>query len=264
MTAPGDSSEPTRGVVARNWPGTGTAEARALYSGVGSMLSLVNLLLDLAMKHDYFMHVAEIPGERLNELHGTTPEKLATTAPGPTLRHIKANLQVLQQMIVARLMDEFSTYLVDLLRAVLRARPELLRSNEQVRVDHVLRFASMEELREDLIERKVQDLSYKGYADLEEWWSDRIGVPLVPSDKSRDALVLLLELRNAIVHNRGRAGARYLRTVNPTGVAIGEPIVISESYVNNALGFVIALVKDIDRAVAEKYKLPLQSWREHA
>jgi hypothetical protein len=148
MTVRDNPSELPPDVARPNWPPTGTAEARALYSGVAKMLSLVNLLWDLAMKHDYFIHVAELPDQRLDELYGTTPQKLATTNPGPTLRHIKANLQVLLQMILARLMDELSTYLVELIRAVLRARPELLRSNEQVRVDHVLRFGSMEELRE--------------------------------------------------------------------------------------------------------------------
>jgi hypothetical protein len=122
----------------------------------------------------------------------------------------------------------------------------------------------LENSHEDLIERKVQELSYKGYSDLEEWWKDRIGVPLVPSDKSRAALALLLELRNAIVHNRGRAGARYMRTVNPTGVTIGEQIIVSESYVNNALGFVTGVVSELDHAVAEKYQLPMQAWQHNA
>jgi hypothetical protein len=141
-----------------------------------STLSLFHFVVQLTLQSDYIAFVAREVLEERNTPKDLTPEDLASKNPGPRTKFIRNKSQALLQMILTRVVDGFNTYMSEIIRAALRARPEVLRSQEQVRLDYLLKFTSLDELREDRVDRKVLELGYKGFHDLDEWCQSRLGI----------------------------------------------------------------------------------------
>src|SRR6266511_3891545 len=79
---------------------------------------------------------------------------------------LRSNRHLVLQMAVQRSVDNYLTYLSELLALLFRTRPETLRSSETVPLEEVLRHMSMDELIAALAERRVERLAYLGMADL--------------------------------------------------------------------------------------------------
>ena len=95
-------------------------------------------------------------------------------------------------MFVARLVDNFQKYLVDLIREILRSRPAMLSTKQQaISLEDVLKHGSIEGLVHDVIERRVNTLSYDGFADLQKWCAER-GIQIKVAPSKRDAVVELI------------------------------------------------------------------------
>jgi len=82
----------------------------------------------------------------------------ASSAPDERLR-FSTHEPLLQEMVVVRFVDNFLCYLGELLALIFGTRPETLRSSEQERIDFVLQYDSMDELRAALAEKRVERLA---------------------------------------------------------------------------------------------------------
>lgn len=174
---------------------------------------------------------------------------------GPYGVTLKKYSQPFLQMLVCRLVDNFSTYLSEVIREVLHAKPEILRSGEQVRVDYVLKFSSLEELTADLIDRKVADLSYRGFAELEKWFTEKLGVSLVDSESRRRDLIEVIETRNVFVHNRGIVGPKYCRNVPDSPFSLGQARTVDLDYLIHAFTVLVGGGHTLDERLGAKYSL---------
>jgi hypothetical protein len=192
---------------------------------------LFHFIIDQAMYGDFVQHTAkaalaplelDINDPRLNDnsdLH-ITPAKLLETNPGPRIKALRRVRQELLELFLASATNNFQTYVVSILREVLRKQPKILRERKQtVTIEYVLQFESIGGLTNDLIEGKVNSLSFEGFNALQEWCSEKV-IPLaVPKDIS-ETVVELIATRNTIVHNRGHE--KYLRTVKNSKFRRGE------------------------------------------
>jgi len=192
----------------------------------------------------------------------TTPVELAEKNPGPGIRFLRKNLQDLLQMLFSRQVESFESYLADVLREALRSHPELLRSREEVRLDYVLRFASLEEMLQDLVDRKVADLSYLGLNKLSDWVEQHMAVKLIDDSSLVEVISEAIETRNCIVHNRGRVGAKYIRNVPNPRFAIDEIRLLDLDDLLHITSTIGLIVKRFDTLLAEKFGLQLLPYTE--
>ncbi len=237
-----------------------TAPGRHYFDYAFETLSLFHFVIDLSLHSDYAAFVAKEVLEYREAPEGLTPADLASKNPGPRTRFIRKRSQALLETILTRMVDGFNTYMSDIIRAVLWAKPEILRSQQQVRLDYVLKFASFEQLREDLVDRKVLDLGYKGFHDLDEWCQSRLGIASISADGASDELTELIETRNAISHARGRVGPKYLRLVPNSSFKLGEVRTLSVDYLYASARLLFNTVADIDKEIASKFGLSTSTY----
>jgi hypothetical protein len=205
------SPPPTRGTNALN------AYAHASMTDV----RFFSFICDTVISSDYVAHVARqaLDGVELKE---KKPSELAQSAPGMRTQFLRQNSQALLEMFISRLVDNFQKYLVDLIREILRSKPTMLSTKLQtMTLEDVLKHDSIEGLVHDVIERRVNTLSYDGFADLQKWCSER-GIQIKVAPSKRDAIVELISTRNIIAHNRGFVDERYLRSVKNTKFNVGD------------------------------------------
>lgn len=161
------------------------------------------------------------------------------------------------EIILCRGVDNFLSYVTQLLALIFRNKPEMLRSSERIKLDYILEHQSMEDLIHDLVERKVNDLSYQGMRKLNTSLAEQIGFQLIPDGQELDETVRIIESRNLIVHNRGIVNELYLMRVPNSNESLGKKLNLESDSIFDDLEFLSKKVISIDVNAAKKFSLPL-------
>lgn len=166
------------------------------------------------------------------------------------------NDEMLQELILTRTVDNFLCFLSDLLALIYKTKPQMLRSSEQERLDFVLNFESMDELRAAVAEKKVERLSYLGLRDLNDSLRGQMGFELFGSPKDLSEAAVLVEMRNICVHARGVVGATSARRFAEFKDLLGKRLDFSHERIRACRKFLENAVFDIDVRATEKFSLP--------
>lgn len=119
------------------------------------------------------------------------------------LEQLKKHSSVHSRNLTNGIVNAFQRYFSAIINAAALKRPEMLSSSQTVRVDDVLRFTRHKDLVAFIIDRKINELSYGGLADMEKYFDDRLGVRMFDDNRQRELLCLFVEVRNINVHNGG-------------------------------------------------------------
>jgi len=236
-------------------PASGTRACHAYFKDAGQSLGLLSFLTDAVLRADYMRHVAKKALEADESPRAESPAVLAETDPGPAVRHLRRQSQLLLELFLARLIDGFQCYLVELLREFLSAQPQILKSSQpSLSLEYALQFASMDDLITDVIGKKVSDMSYHGFEALKAWCLER-GVPIVLGPNDEPGLIEMIATRNVITHTRGLIDHKYLRAVPATKLALGARRPLSIDDLLHAVHVLNTAVVLTDTAVQQKFRL---------
>jgi hypothetical protein len=179
-------------------------------------------------------------------------------------RKLSLFYRLMTEMTLCRAVDNYLVYLTDLLSLIFRSRPESLRSGEEVSLDFVLAHATRSNLIKALVDRKVNQLSFYGMRALSQYLSKKLGFALFPKEADLDRAILLVEMRNLIVHGRGIVNETFVQRVVRSSFPRGTRLKFSINDVTTHIGFLNLSVADIERRAHEKfgvrlpYKIPSQ------
>ncbi len=176
------------------------------------------------------------------------------------LKGLMGCFDVLIQLIYCGVVDNYLSYVSEVLALIFRTRPETLRSGETERLDEILTYSTMEELISALAEKRVNHLSYQGMGELSKDLSSRLGFDLFPEADDMVRAVRIIEMRNLIVHNRGIISKRFLsKTPNFPG-KVGDSIDFEDAHRKQELfldiDFLAHSAADVDQRACVKFDLP--------
>jgi hypothetical protein len=238
-------------------PSEGTAAALAFVKAASADDRFFHFIIDTVLSGDYFAYIARQAIDGKQDYKGKTPTDLALTDPGPRTKFLRENSQALLEMFVARLVDNFQTYVVDIVREVLHCKPSILSTRQQsFTLEEILSYERIEDLVHDVVERKVNSLSYEGFEQLQRWCAER-GIEIKVPASNRTAVIELIATRNIIAHNRGAVDERYHRAVSATAFETGARRELNVDYQFEAAVMVIDIVVRTDEAIRTKFGLAL-------
>jgi len=239
------------------FPSIGTASSgeffRTLNHTLGVLFQLVNVSI--------FSDNAALVAKKLLDGHEDIPKGFNPFEPidstrGPFQSQLIKFSGDITEMVMARLSDNFTTYTSDIIRECLKAKPDALRSKESITVEQVLSFESIEELQEFVVDRKVNELSYLGFSKLAEWISNRFGISDLQKLPSHQAIALLIEIRNCVVHNRGCASRKYIEnSAHTEKIKLGEKLCITMDDITLAALATSEVVTYLDEELSVKFSL---------
>jgi hypothetical protein len=240
-------------VAPRGLPESGTVPLGNFIRAHLAEMKVLGFVGRLVLRSDEVRRVALealAEGERDPEKQAEYQEGLANERliQGEYLQH----RQIILEMTLVRAVDNFLTYLSEVLAAVFRIRPEMLRSGKQVRVDFVLEHTSMSELVDALAERTVDEASYLSLGDLADYFEGH-GLRLFPDSAALAQAVRIVESRNLVVHNRGVINERFVARVGEGSV--GHRLSLSTDSVFDDVDFLAASAQRIDAQAVGKYGL---------
>lgn len=163
---------------------------------------------------------------------------------------------LISEVIICRVVDNFLTFISDLLALIYKYRPEMLKCSEQERLDFILQFDSMDELRMAIAEKRVERLAYLGLRDLSDYLKTNMSFELFLSIESLNRAALLIEYRNLYVHNRGVVSQTSVRRFPELKKSFGKRITIDHTEVRPLRQFLENAVFCIDERAIKKFSLP--------
>ncbi len=243
-------------------PAAGTPAALDYYDVTNRSFRLLMFITGTVVSADYASWVLRkrLDGEDWHQI--SNPDELAQREPGVGTKKLRDQKQALLEMFFLRFVDSFQCYLVDLLRAVLKKQPRVLTSNQpSFSSEYFLQFGTMEELMNDIVESKINSLSYQGFTKLRRWCAER-GVSLSVRGDDADAIVELVATRNVITHSRGVIDEKYVRAVKNSRYNVGEVRRLDTDELIDCVTLLNRTVNQTDNAVATKYDLDQVSFAE--
>jgi hypothetical protein len=237
-------------------PPTGTQSCQQYFADSKASLALLGFVLDTIMVSDFTVAVAKQALEGPENLKIRSPGELAKTSPGPRTLHIRKNSQLFLELFLARLVDNFQCFIVAIIREVLNVQPRVLvNAQPSLSLEYVFQFQNLDELRSDVVESKVNDLSYQGFLKLKQWCVER-NIPIIVELDSEQRLIELISIRNIISHNRGIIDKKYLRTVLGSKFELGQRREITVDELFEAEALLNRVVAETDVAIQAKFGLP--------
>jgi hypothetical protein len=171
------------------------------------------------------------------------------------------------EMALSRSVDNFLSYVSDILTQAITTRPDLLKTQEQVTLEEVLHHASLEDFVRWAAERRVNQLSFKGLVDIAQYIEKRLGLTLHTTDEDWKSLKEAVAVRNIVVHRRAIADERFLWAMKGTTLTPGQKFSVPREMLAETMKCTMRIVRDFDMRVAAKFNLPLllsrdQGWHQ--
>ncbi len=166
------------------------------------------------------------------------------------------------QMAFSRVIDNTINYFKDILAEVIVKNPQILKTtNELERLDYILDFSNIDDLKKALAEKKISKLFYKGIDDIEKYFKDKLGIKLFKSEDDKQEFNRFVKQRNLIVHNRGRITNEFINDFPDFGQSVGYFFTFTFEDISRANLALNNLLCELDGEIAEKFKLDrIENW----
>ncbi len=161
--------------------------------------------------------------------------------------------KVLSRILFSSVVDNFETYLSDILFEIYLAKPETLKSDQMVKVEDVLNCVDIQDFITFWAKQKIGKLqkgSVKGFISENKQIKD-----LNIIDKAaEEEIEKILQIRHLYSHRNGIVDDKFLKYY-PTGFTIGTEHQQSTDEILNKLKYLSNVIDKIDKAAIQKYSL---------
>ncbi|PNQ74159.1 hypothetical protein BA950_15375 [Erythrobacter sp. SAORIC-644] len=160
---------------------------------------------------------------------------------------------IANSMMFARAVDNFQTFLVDLLLIVFDEHPHSF-FKKKIDISRVFEAGSIETLRREAIEREIGSLSYKNLSDLNGFVKSSTGCLLFSNNLMLSRVAHLINLRNVIVHSRGIVSTVSKDRLPHRNYVLGERVTHPSAF--KAMTYLFHCGKHVDLSVTKHFTLP--------
>ena len=164
--------------------------------------------------------------------------------------------RILLRILFSSCADNFETYLSDLLFEIYLAKPETLKSNEQISVKEVLDCLDMDEFITNFARKKISKLqrgSVRGF--IEE--NKQISALTVITPTDQIEIERILQIRHLYAHRNGIIDEKFRQFFPDT--KLGELFQMNISKIAEKLTILASIVRTVDNIAIEKYSLAIYS-----
>jgi hypothetical protein len=155
---------------------------------------------------------------------------------------ISGEVEVLHRSALIMLASYFDCFLSDLISGYYIIHPEGLDKELSISASELRSCADIEEALELIVNKKIENISYKGLEDQKAFMKNFLKIDLKENLIDWNLINETIERRNILVHNNGIINNRYLKRVSVSGVQeesqtikLGERLIVSDEYFNKVI-----------------------------
>jgi predicted component of type VI protein secretion system len=164
----------------------------------------------------------------------------------------KQELKILKRILFSSCVDNFETYLSNLLYEIYLSNPNTLKSDEKVEVNMVLDCSDIQEFVSLFATKKIQKLqkgSIKGFIKENKQISNLKAM----SENEIESIEKILQIRHLFSHRNGIIDEKFLPYY--PNLKLGQEMTLSVVEICDKLKYLINISKKIDTAAIQKYSL---------
>lgn len=195
-------------------------------------------------------------------------EKLRSAPDGkylPVEYNYSVHRQFVNEVVLARVVESFDHYLLQILRDIFIAQPNMLKGEQTIDVATVIDLKDYNAIIERIVERRLHDLAYKPLSELNAFIESRTGISLFGDEDAKAAAILATEVRNLIAHNDCKTNLHFQkRTVGISVDCVVEPsgkLRLEDVWLRKLCYRLDGIVFDFDERAAKKFGLGSASER---
>lgn len=147
----------------------------------------------------------------------------------------------------------FEGYLVDIVREILLAHPDALKSGKQLTAEEVLAQGGQKQIINYLAEKEVEELLYSSFPDVVKYFDNKFKINLDNSRVSSGDIMEIFATRNIHIHNKGMVNQRFKQMVKGSTLKIRTYKSITRGYLRDSISSIRNLVEFIDIEAKTKY-----------
>ena len=160
--------------------------------------------------------------------------------------------KVLSRILYSSIVDNFETYLSDILLEIYLAKPETLKSEQTVKVEEVLNCSDLQDFIMYWAKQKIGKLqkgSVKGFISE----NKQIRELNIINNSKQDEIEKILQIRHLYSHRNGIVDDKFLKYFS--GFTTGTEHQISADEILDKIEYLTRTVDEIDNAAIAKYRL---------
>ncbi len=120
---------------------------------------------------------------------------------------------------VVSFVSQYDAYLGGLIRVMFLNKPELLNNSEKnIMFSELLKFNSIEEAQEFVVEKEVESVLRESHIKQFKWLENKLGIPLRKDLPSFSEFIEITERRNLFVHCNGAVSRQYIENCRENDV----------------------------------------------
>ncbi|MBU1577558.1 MAG: hypothetical protein KJ869_10200 [Candidatus Edwardsbacteria bacterium] len=222
------------------------------------LMVYINIAEELLSTNNEFVveRLTRIYQDQENELSNELV-KLLTKNGAESFTQSKSYEHYFCQMAFSRSIDNLITYFKDILAEVINIKPEILKSNETINYEFVLSFDDINELKNALAEKKIEELFYGGVINIKNYFEKRLGVILFDKQDAFDQINYIIKIRNLIVHNRGMVNSEFKKEFPLVSQKVGDSYSFKYEEISKLNLDIQNFIAYTDDKIGSKFNLPL-------
>ncbi|WP_152567956.1 hypothetical protein [Sphingopyxis sp. LC81] len=153
-------------------------------------------------------------------------------------------LEYNNRLLFTRILDNFQTFVTEIISACMQKNPKMLGAYT-LKAEILFQYDDLGELRKLAVEQMATKFSYMNIADLDDELRSRFGFPLFERKITKLRIKRLVEIRNAIVHNRGLKSSNFVKRVGAKVDRIGDEIAFAHPA--DVGSYIERIAEDVDQ-----------------
>lgn len=147
----------------------------------------------------------------------------------------------------------YEGYLMDIVREILLAHPDALKSGKHLTAEEVLTLDGRKQIVSYLAEKEVEELQHSPFQKVLEFFDDKFNINLNTSGVSAEKITEILATRNIHIHNKGMVNQRFRKLVKGSTLRVGTYKRVTSKYLKDSISYIRTIVKFIDTEAKTKY-----------
>lgn len=171
----------------------------------------------------------------------------------------RISYKLIPRSVFVSLVSTYDAYIGKLLRILYLITPEVLNSSDKkISFSGIMEFSCLEEAREWIIEKEVEDVLRKNHIDQLKYIGEKFSIKIEPNKYLYKNFIELTERRNLFVHCDGKVSKQYIEIckkndINTNNNKIGDDININGEYLEQSYDTLYEMATEITHVLWRKF-----------
>jgi hypothetical protein len=172
---------------------------------------------------------------------------------------LQSGFRLIPRHFLISLVSQYDWFLGRVIRFLFAIKPEILNaSDRQMSFTDLVRFHSLDDAREFIIEKEVESVIRRSHLDQFAWLKDKLKTPFTQDLACLPVFVELTERRNLFVHADGVVSSQYLTACHENNCAlranlkVGDQLEVGKDYFEDAYRCILEIAVKMAHVVWRK------------